>query len=211
MGKKLDLARNKFGKLTVIELYEMKNGRSYWKCKCDCGNIGIVLGSSLTTKHTMSCVACGHKRTNISNTKHGMTSSPEYQSWHGMLQRCENSNAKFYKYYGGRGILVCNEWHDFKNFYNDMGKRPTGTTLDRKNSNGNYDKENCKWATKEEQSNNRSSNHLITFNGKTKTIMQWANETNLAFETLRERLFKYNWPIEKALTTKVREHKHYGH
>lgn len=85
------------------------------------------------------------------NHKHGMSNTPTYHSWHNMLQRCENPNYPEYKYYGGRGIVVCARWHDFRNFFADMRIRPSGLTLDRKNNDGNYEPGNCRWSTLKEQ------------------------------------------------------------
>ena len=119
-----------------------------------------------------------------------------------MKQRCFNPNNTYYLNYGGRGIIVCDHWkNSFENFYADMGVCPSGHTLDRIDVNGNYEPGNCKWATQTEQARNRTNNHLITFNEKTQTISAWAKELGFADETLRSRITKYNWPIEKALTT----------
>lgn len=94
------------------------------------------------------------------NHKHGMSDTSTYNSWHSMLQRCENPNYPEYKYWGGRGIRVCVHWHDFQNFFADMGIRPNGLTLDRKNNDGNYEPGNCRWATIQEQRvNSRSASH----------------------------------------------------
>lgn len=210
MGNKLELTGMRFGELTVTALCEMRKGSSFWECICDCGNIYIAKGASLTTKHTTSCMQCSQKRAGKSRAKHGMLYSPAYHSWHGMLQRCGNPNASFYAYYGGRGITVCEEWKTFVGFYRDMGDRPQGTTLDRIDSNGNYCKGNCKWSTKKEQGNNRGNNHYLTFEGKTQTLKQWADEKGIEFETLRGRIDVNGWTIEKALTTPVRVRRKHG-
>ena len=92
------------------------------------------------------------------NYKHGMTGTPTYHSWCGMIQRCENPNNSRYKDWGGRGIKICERWHDFRNFFVDMGVKSSGLTLDRINNDGNYEPDNCKWATRKKQNNNKRPN-----------------------------------------------------
>ncbi len=124
-----------------------------------------------------------------------------YRSWTEMKARCLDTNNIGYFNYGGRGISVCARWkNSFITFFADMGPRPAAYTLDRLDPNGNYCKENCKWATRKEQANNRRNNRPITFNGKTQNISQWAEEVNLPWATIRQRIAR-GWSIEKALTT----------
>ena len=120
-----------------------------------------------------------------------------------MKYRCLDPNCKGYKYWGGRGIKICPEWlgkNGFENFYADMGERPAGKTLDRKNNDGNYCKKNCRWATSKEQNNNKRDNRLITYKNKTQTIAQWARELNLKYYIIYNRL-RNGWSIKKALET----------
>jgi hypothetical protein len=130
-----------------------------------------------------------------------MSNSREYKIWADMHKRCENPNQKTFNYYGGRGIKVCERWNDFRNFYLDMGKCPESFTLDRLDCDGDYEPSNCRWASMKEQSRNRRSNHMITFNGKTQCLTAWAEETGITRGALKQRI-KRNWSIEKALTTK---------
>ena len=116
-----------------------------------------------------------------------------------MIKRCTNPKNASFKSHGNRGIRVCARWRDsFQNFLQDMGEKPPGTCLERIDNNGNYEPGNCKWATFKEQANNRRSNRLITFEGVTLTLAQWAQKINITPETLHERLKR--WPLEKALT-----------
>jgi hypothetical protein len=125
-----------------------------------------------------------------------------------MIQRCYNPNNKGYKNYGGRGIKVCARWlESFENFYEDMGDCPKGLTLDRKDNDGDYTSENCRWATKEEQQNNTRINVWITYVGETKTRTQWERSLGMRPGLLNNRLNKDGWSIEKALTTSVRRYK----
>jgi hypothetical protein len=125
-----------------------------------------------------------------------------YGSFRAMKRRCEEKNDINYKYYGARGIKVCEEWRLFKNFVSDMGIRPEGKTLDRINPNGNYEKSNCRWATAEQQiKNRRHRKDSLTHNGITKTKKEWSEWAGINFWTLRERLEKMGWSLEKTLTT----------
>lgn len=124
-----------------------------------------------------------------------------------MIQRCTNPNDKRYKNYGGRGITVCKRWRNsFEKFLEDMGEPPTKEhSIDRINNNGNYCKSNCRWVTRKEQNRNKRNNRLITYKGKTQCLIEWAEEYNINYDTLWCRIYKYGWPIEKALTTPVKK------
>lgn len=123
-----------------------------------------------------------------------------------MLGRCRNPNATGYAFYGGRGITVCERWHSFENFLADMGERPKGTSLDRKDTDGHYEPGNCRWATKREQQNNQRGNHKITIAGRTMNVIEWCRELNVDEELVRSRL-KIGWSPYKALTVPVIESK----
>ncbi len=204
MPKRLELKGKIFGRLTVIELAGTRNHQTYWKCKCDCGNEVTVVGYDLKSGHTKSC-SCLQKDINIKrSTVHGLWGTPAYISWSHMIQRCTNPKDKKYKNYGQRGITVCPEWFEFNNFYRDMGECPQGLTIDRKDNNKGYYKENCHWATSKEQANNTRRNHFLTFDGKTQTISQWAREKNINCGSLVNRIDTYHWTIERALTESYR-------
>lgn len=132
-----------------------------------------------------------------SQLTHGKSASREYKSWHGMKQRCLNPNNIGYRYYGGRGVTICERWMRFENFYADMGDRPPLTTLDRKDNEKGYNKENCRWATQEEQANNKKSSRYIEFNGERKTIAQWSKDTGIGPTCIRMRI-KNGLPIERV-------------
>lgn len=200
----VDRAGQRVGKLVVFcradNKYEKDAVRACWLCLCDCGGKIVVTGQNLSRGlsgkgGTRSC-GCLMGKT----TKHGMVGTSVYRIWHMMLQRCTNPRNSAYSSYGGRGITVCDEWRDFKNFYADMGDRPKDKTLDRINNNLGYNKENCRWATKQQQVNNRRSNRYLTFNGITKTTSEWAKITDIPSHTIRARL-NSGWTLEKSLTT----------
>jgi len=135
------------------------------------------------------------------NERHGRTSTPEYKSWCHMRDRCYRQTDKRYTDYGGRGIKVCDSWRNsFMSFYSDMGNKPTPKhQLDRIDNNGNYEPNNCRWATPRDQSNNRRSNTYYTYQGKTMTLAAWARHSGINHDKLRQRVKRYGWPIEKAL------------
>lgn len=138
-------------------------------------------------------------------TKHGMYGTPIYEIWHGMKARTTNPKMRDYPRYGGRGITVCDEWKEsFEAFYRDMGDRPEGLSLERKDNNGPYSKANCVWATVSQQARNRRNNHFLTLNGVRKTIIEWSEETGLTYGTIHGRVWSLGWDDEKALTTPTR-------
>ena len=138
--------------------------------------------------------------------EHGLCNSRIYRIWSQMKSRCNNPNSNRYKYYGGRGISVCDTWNaDFMTFYHWAIRNgyDDDLTLDRIDNNGQYSPDNCRWITIEAQQNNRRDNYLITYNGMTKTLTQWSTELNINLYTLKDRLNKRNWSVEKAFTTPV--------
>jgi ribosomal protein S27E len=207
MGKIVDITGKRFGRIVVLSFSHINNRKAFWNCKCDCGNIKIIFGSSLKNGETKSCGCLQKEVTKNRFTKHGLRHNPIHKVWSGMVQRCTNKNVPHYSYYGGRGITVCDEWLTVEGFYKDMGERPKGTTLDRINNELGYFKDNCRWVTSEEQSNNKRSSVKITYKGKTQTLSQWAKEYNMKRETLYGRVTLAKWSIEKAITTPVRHSK----
>lgn len=132
------------------------------------------------------------------------SSSKIYGVWSNMKERCDNSNYKSYKDYGGRGIKYDASWKSFHGFCDDMlSEYKEGLTLDRKDNEGNYTNSNCQWITNQQQQFNRRNNHNITWRGKTQTLTQWAREIGLKEKTLSARLIDYRWPLEKAMTSKL--------
>lgn len=184
----------KYGKLTVLEYSHVKRG-VHWKCLCDCGNATVVSGHHLRAGTTTSC-GCLQR---ISN---GMSGSPVYKVWQAMKTRCYSEKCRHYKNYGARGITVSDRWlESFNHFYKDMGDKPfEGATLERKDNSKGYSKDNCKWATRREQMANTRTSRLLTHNGETKCMSQWASDIGIDTKTLAYRL-KQDWTTEKALTT----------
>lgn len=178
MNKKLNIAiGHEFGSLTIVEPIGIVRGRMKYRCRCTCGSIIEAVGTELMRGRTTRCQPCGLTSAGEKNVKHRMCNSPEYRSWSAMKSRCSNQNNVAYSKYGGSGISVCQRWIDsFEAFYADMGTRHVGTTLDRwPDPSGNYEPENCRWATPKQQSNNRTINRRLTIDGVTRTCGEWAD------------------------------------
>jgi hypothetical protein len=151
-----------FGRLTI----ESDNGE-FAHCVCDCGSRVSVRKCHLRTGATRSCGCLNKERTTEANTSHGMSSSGTYKTWAGMMQRCTNKKNLSYANYGGRGIQVCERWHSFENFLADMGERPQGMSIERVNNDGSYEPSNCRWASRQEQNENRRNAFSWVIDGVT--------------------------------------------
>lgn len=185
-----------YNKLTVLEFAgNTKGGDSRWLCRCECGNTTTASRGDLRKESIKSC-GCHRAKAR------GMCKSTEYTSWKEMKRRCYNPNYPDYDLYGGKGITVCQHWLDaFVNFFDDMGPKPfPEATVDRISGEGNYEKNNCRWATKKEQSHNTSKTRMLTYNGETYCLREWARRLGISHCTLRTRLAK-GWPLEKVFSS----------
>lgn len=200
MPRYKDITNQKFGRLTAQKYL----GGGYWQCLCDCGKLTKSSTSNLIHNKHRSCGCYRNEVTSKRRKTHGLRGTTEYYTWASMIFRCFNKNSKFYKYYGGRGITVCEKWRKFENFLSDMGKKPTGMSLDRIDNNKNYSPENCRWATHLEQMNNRNISLKFTYNGEEKTVAEWAVIYKIKPNTLYHRLFKGLWNAKDAFEKPVR-------
>lgn len=154
-----DLTGCRFGKWLAVSFSHRNKSMYYWHCQCECGSKKLVSSVHLVYGRSKQCWNCREKeRTTHGHTKTAMFGgrcSPTYLTWRSMIQRCNDETTPCYSRYGGLGVKICKRWYKFINFLQDMGERPAGKTLDRKNPFGNYTKKNCRWATRSEQANNK--------------------------------------------------------
>ena len=199
-----NLAGLKIGIMTVIEIQPKRPQEDYrrWKCQCDCGNIRYVPASHLVRALKLGKMkSCGCLHPNGS-TRHGLTKDPVYQAWVGMLRRCNNPKHPSYKNYGGRGIKVCERWHDLDNFMKDMSPKPSPElTLDRIDNDKGYSPDNCRWASRVEQGFNMRSTRVFIIDGERKTFKDLSEETGLSIRLLKRRCYG-GWTLEEMLKAK---------
>ena len=214
MKKAEDITGKKFGRLTAMFYTGERRGGNgrVWRCKCECGNIVDVPIGRLKQGRTKSCgcyqrdITRELKKAKAFHITHGGSSEHLYGVWAAMKRRCEYPKDKRFKDYGGRGIKVCDRWkNDYATFKEDAIKAGYfeseeygACTLDRIDVNGDYCPENCRWVGMREQQNNRRNNNLVTYNGETKTVAQWARETGINAGTLYSRIER-GWSPAKAL------------
>lgn len=200
---KHDITGQKFGRLLVLEYAGKANdGHSKWLCRCDCGTEKIIAIGSLMDGGTVSCGCYAREAVGNRNRTHGKSRIPLYSVWNDMKYRCENPHAYNYNNYGGRGIKLCDEWHEFEPFYewsmnNGYEK---GLSIDRIDNSGDYEPDNCRWVDMKIQGRNRRTNVYLTYNGETKSVPEWAEIVGISRRVIAERVRK-GWSVEKALTT----------
>jgi hypothetical protein len=200
-----DLTGKKFARLKVNGVFRRGTPEGVeWSCTCDCGNRIITTTKKLNSGNTKSCGCYQKHRVKELNTTHGMKGTRQYTIWQGMKDRCFNTKNVHYDRYGGRGITVCQEWHSFEKFWEDMKDGyKDHLTIDRIDNDGIYEPRNCRWSTTEEQSCNTSQNHMETVDGYTDTISRLARKYGIGAKNVRRRI-SLGWDIERALKTPVK-------
>lgn len=204
----LDLTGQQFGRLTVVQFAGKYNGsrNSLWQCVCECGQEAFIPTGRLRDGSSRSCGCLQRELTSQRFRTHDMRNSPTYQGWKSMLQRCCNRSNPAWGRYGGRGIAVCKRWRNsFQSFAQDMGDRPEGTTLDRINNDGDYEPGNCRWATHSEQARNKRNNSLLTIDGVTRCIPEWADISGIHAKTIWSRVNYYGWDDKSAVFKPARQ------
>lgn len=216
MPNLIDLTNKKFNKLLVLKRSPKRSSCAYWVCQCDCGNIKTISSNSLKSGQ----ISCGCSKYEgaaergrfvgkLPKTHCKMLTlkfKKEYLTWNNIKARCKQKKLRCYSSYGGRGIKVCESWiNNFEQFLNDMGPAPTPKhTIDRINNDGNYEPENCRWATRNVQALNTSKNLFFEKNGLRMSITQWSKYLGGAPQLIRMRLTK-GWTLEDALSTPVKK------
>jgi len=194
MPKQKDLVGVRSGHLIVLAYAgRYKHGGAQWLCRCElCGKEVVLRAGSIVSGQKSCSPNCGVSASNVARAKHGQWQSAEYIAWQSMKKRCTNPNTMHYHRYGGRGITVCPQWLDsFEAFLTDVGPRPgIGYTLDRSDNNKGYEPGNVRWSTKREQARNRSDNVQYTYQGETKTLVEWAEHFGMKNSQLRTRWYK---------------------
>lgn len=194
-----DITGNKYGRLTVVRFLkqeEREDFRRAWLCRCECGNLIQVNASKLKNGHTKSCGCIVKEHIGNVNRKYDIVCKRLYGVYKAMLDRCYNENSREYKNYGGRGIVVCEEWlgekgYDafakwaFENGYNQEAKHGE-CTLDRENVDKGYNPNNCRWITNLKQQNNRRDCRMYEYNGRIQTIAEWSREFKVSYSVLRK-------------------------
>lgn len=204
----VDRTGERYGRLTVLSRAENKiepSGavRAQWKCKCDCGNERIVSGQTLSKGTTKSC-GCLVKDVRKESATHGRSYDGIYHVWNMMKQRCTNPSYTSWGSYGGRGITVCDRWLKFENFLEDMGERPHGMTLERKDNERGYEPGNVVWASRLDQANNRRTNVYLELKGSVMTIAEWGRKTGFGKSVIANRIAD-GWSVERALTEPLQD------
>lgn len=199
----------RFGEVVTISISRVR-GRNFWLCRCDCGKITTIREDHLYAGVSQSCGCKNSRLAMVRNRKHGhcrrvVPKTSEYHTWASMIGRCTRPSDPVYFRYGGRGIRVCKRWMAFENFIADMGVKPSpDLTIERDDNDGNYEPENCRWATRKEQCNNRRTSHFIEHGSRRLTAAQWGEETGIDSMTLLARL-RRGWSEEKTITTPLRQ------
>jgi hypothetical protein len=205
MGRLIDLTGRRFGRLVVTRRGPTDaRGEAHWDCVCDCGGLASPAGYALRVGASTSCGCFHNEVTGGINRTHGKTRTPTYLAWNNMRRRCQDPENPNYRSYGARGISVCDRWQIFENFLADMGERPArGLELDRIDNDGNYEPGNCRWATRMQQAENKTTNRRLTIDGETKTVSEWGRLTGLGLKRISARINKLGWTPERAILEPV--------
>ena len=213
-----NLANRRFGRLVVKACLGRKANQTWWACQCDCGSQVRACSGDLVTKTTGSCGCLNRDLSKQRATTHGKTDTSEHNIWCSMKRRCYKVNSPAYKWYGARGIVICDRWRNsFQAFLDDMGEKPSGMSIDRIDNDGSYTcgkceecheqnwPANCRWATRQQQSDNSRQQTRLTHDGKTLTLKEWAKLKGIPRRVLITRRCR-GWTVARTLDTPKRKY-----
>ncbi len=199
----VDRTGQRHGMLEVLGIAGRRGGALLWRCRCDCGREVVRQGGNLGRPRTKSCGCSSHPKKNRSAEEKLVR-----RSYWSMLSRCGNPQSPDYPDYGGRGITVCERWQvpgGCERFVADMGPRPSPThSIDRRDTNGHYSPDNCRWATPQEQADNKRNNVILEYQGRSANLSQWSKELGINEGTLRSRIIRQKWSVTRAFETPIR-------
>lgn len=201
-----NLAGRRFGRLTIIELVRSDHIGRTWRARCDCGVEKLLGTSNLARTRSCGCLAVenGRARATHGESRTG-AQTPEYRTWVGMIGRCTYPTHSSYRWYGAIGISVCQRWLKYENFLADMGRKPSPKhSIDRRDPQGNYEPENCRWATPVEQANNHRNTRFLTHDGLTMSVTEWERHVAFPIGVIRQRLDVLGWTVADAITRPLR-------
>ena len=194
--KRKEFVGRTFGRLTVIARFKHPSlNVFFFKCLCQCGKVANIRANSVTGGITKSCGCFRREKLKT----HGQSRSAAHRLWCSIKNRCYNPHASNFQHYGGRGIKMHAEWRDsFEAFFRDVGDPPKGKRIDRKENSGNYEPGNIRFVDAVTQQNNKRNNHVVTFNGQSRTLAEWQRATGIPSSRIRARL-RNGWSAERAL------------
>lgn len=202
----IDMIGQTFGRLTVVGR-STGNTRNHWVCRCECGTVKLVPRSPLVAGRTVSCGCQRREKLIDRSRKHGQCKTPTWYTWSQMVKRCTHPGASNYEHYGGRGIRVCDAWLSFEGFLADMGVKPDGMSIERKDVNGNYEPGNCIWIPVAEQMANRRDNIRVHVDGKQMALSQACRVLGINYARTITRMRRKGWSFEKAASEPPRHNR----
>lgn len=202
MTQLINLVGRTFSRLTVIARAPSKNGKTFWRCQCACGNESVAYSSQILSGHTRSCGCLYREKAYLLNRSHGMSKTPVYRQWCAMITRCTNPNQRSAAFYNA--LELCEEFRTFETFYAILGAPPAGQrmTIGRIDNLKGYVLGNVRWETYKTQGRNKRNNRLMTLAGVTKCQSEWTEELGISQSNLNARL-RRGWTDEEALTMPV--------
>ena len=203
MGKKIDITGQTFGRM--VAKYVAKTdarGRQFWWCECSCGEGKVIRGVDLRNGKTKSCGCLRNDRVRAARGTHLDSGTRLYRIWRAMRRRCSDKNQLSYTWYGGKGIIVCDEWDSYENFKSWAIAKgyEENLSIDRIDNDGDYTPDNCRWATNLTQGNNTTRNKKITFNGETLNISQWSRKLGGKGSLVANRIKLLGWSPDEAVS-----------